>query len=43
MASRTVITIADRISTPRNADKIIIINDGVVAEGGYTTVVLHSL
>jgi ABC-type multidrug transport system fused ATPase/permease subunit len=42
MASRTVITIAHRLSTPRNADKIINIKDGVVAEGGYTRVVLLS-
>ena len=31
---RTVITIAHRLSTLRNADKILVINDGVVAEDG---------
>jgi ABC-type multidrug transport system fused ATPase/permease subunit len=34
VAGRTVITIAHRLSTLRNADKIIVINDGMVAEGG---------
>jgi ABC-type multidrug transport system fused ATPase/permease subunit len=34
MAGRTVITIAHRLSTLRNADKIIVIQDGVVAEHG---------
>jgi ABC-type multidrug transport system fused ATPase/permease subunit len=34
MEGRTVITIAHRLSTLRNADKIIVINDGVVAEDG---------
>jgi ABC-type multidrug transport system fused ATPase/permease subunit len=34
MAGRTVITIAHRLSTLRNADKIIVIKDGVVAEEG---------
>ena len=34
MKGRTVITIAHRLSTLRNADKIIVITDGVVAEGG---------
>ncbi len=34
MAGRTVITIAHRLSTLRNADKIIVIKDGVVAEDG---------
>jgi ABC-type multidrug transport system fused ATPase/permease subunit len=34
MAGRTVITIAHRLSTLRNADKIIVIRDGVVAEDG---------
>jgi ABC-type multidrug transport system fused ATPase/permease subunit len=34
MAGRTVITIAHRLSTLRNADKIIVIKDGVVAENG---------
>jgi ABC-type multidrug transport system fused ATPase/permease subunit len=31
---RTVITIAHRLSTLRHADKIIVIDDGVVAEMG---------
>jgi ABC-type multidrug transport system fused ATPase/permease subunit len=34
MKGRTVITIAHRLSTLRNADKIIVITDGVVAEDG---------
>jgi ABC-type multidrug transport system fused ATPase/permease subunit len=34
MAGRTVITIAHRLSTLRSADKIIVIQDGVVAEEG---------
>jgi ABC-type multidrug transport system fused ATPase/permease subunit len=34
MKGRTVITIAHRLSTLRNADKIVVINDGVVAEDG---------
>ena len=34
MQGRTVITIAHRLSTLRNADKIIVIKDGVVAEEG---------
>ncbi|MUL74962.1 ABC transporter ATP-binding protein [Mycolicibacterium sp. CBMA 226] len=34
MAGRTVITIAHRLSTLRDADKIIVIKDGVVAEDG---------
>jgi ABC-type multidrug transport system fused ATPase/permease subunit len=34
MKGRTVITIAHRLSTLRNADKIIVIKDGVVAEDG---------
>jgi subfamily B ATP-binding cassette protein MsbA len=34
MQGRTVITIAHRLSTLRNADKIIVIKDGVVAEDG---------
>ena len=34
MEGRTVITIAHRLSTLRNADKIIVINNGVVAEDG---------
>jgi ABC-type multidrug transport system fused ATPase/permease subunit len=34
MEGRTVITIAHRLSTLRNADKIIVIDDGVVAEDG---------
>jgi ABC-type multidrug transport system fused ATPase/permease subunit len=34
MAGRTVITIAHRLSTLRSADKIIVIQDGVVAEQG---------
>jgi ABC-type multidrug transport system fused ATPase/permease subunit len=34
MEGRTVITIAHRLSTLRNADKIIVIKDGVVAEDG---------
>jgi ABC-type multidrug transport system fused ATPase/permease subunit len=34
MAGRTVITIAHRLSTLRNADTIIVIKDGVVAENG---------
>jgi ABC-type multidrug transport system fused ATPase/permease subunit len=34
MEGRTVITIAHRLSTLRNADKIIVIKDGAVAEDG---------
>jgi subfamily B ATP-binding cassette protein MsbA len=34
MKGRTVITIAHRLTTLRNADKIIVVNDGVVAEDG---------
>lgn len=34
MAGRTVITIAHRLSTLRDADKIIVIKDGLVAEDG---------
>jgi subfamily B ATP-binding cassette protein MsbA len=34
MQGRTVITIAHRLSTLRNADKIIVIKDGVVVEDG---------
>jgi ABC-type multidrug transport system fused ATPase/permease subunit len=34
MKGRTVITIAHRLSTLRNADKIVVIKDGVVAEEG---------
>jgi ABC-type multidrug transport system fused ATPase/permease subunit len=34
MEGRTVITIAHRLSTLRNADKVIVVNDGVVAENG---------
>jgi subfamily B ATP-binding cassette protein MsbA len=34
MKGRTVITIAHRLSTLRNADKIIVVKDGVVAENG---------
>jgi subfamily B ATP-binding cassette protein MsbA len=34
MKGRTVITIAHRLSTLRNADKIIVVRDGVVAEDG---------
>ena len=34
MKGRTVITIAHRLSTLRSADKIIVVNDGVVAEDG---------
>jgi subfamily B ATP-binding cassette protein MsbA len=34
MAGRTVITIAHRLSTLRNADKIIVVKDGVIAEEG---------
>jgi subfamily B ATP-binding cassette protein MsbA len=34
MEGRTVITIAHRLSTLRDADKIIVIKDGVVAEDG---------
>jgi ABC-type multidrug transport system fused ATPase/permease subunit len=34
MDGRTVITITHRLSTLRNADKIIVLNDGVVAEDG---------
>jgi subfamily B ATP-binding cassette protein MsbA len=34
MAGRTVIAIAHRLSTLRNADKIIVIKDGAVAEDG---------
>ena len=34
MKGRTVITIAHRLSTLRNADKIIVVRDGVVTEDG---------
>ncbi len=34
MEGRTVITIAHRLSTLRNADKLIVVKDGVVAESG---------
>jgi subfamily B ATP-binding cassette protein MsbA len=34
MAGRTVITIAHRLSTLRNADRIIVVKNGVVAEQG---------
>jgi ABC-type multidrug transport system fused ATPase/permease subunit len=34
MKGRTVITIAHRLSTLRNADKIVVIKDGVVIENG---------
>jgi subfamily B ATP-binding cassette protein MsbA len=34
MEGRTVITIAHRLSTLRNADQILVIKDGVVAENG---------
>ena len=34
MAGRTVITIAHRLSTLRDADKIIVIGDGRVVEDG---------
>jgi ABC-type multidrug transport system fused ATPase/permease subunit len=34
MRGRTVITIAHRLSTLRNADRIIVVKDGVVAEEG---------
>jgi ABC-type multidrug transport system fused ATPase/permease subunit len=34
MKGRTVITITHRLSTLRNADKIIVIQHGVVAEDG---------
>jgi subfamily B ATP-binding cassette protein MsbA len=34
MQGRTVITIAHRLSTLRNADKLIVIKEGVVAESG---------
>ncbi len=34
MAGRTVITIAHRLSTLRNTDKIIVVKDGMVAEQG---------
>jgi subfamily B ATP-binding cassette protein MsbA len=34
MKGRTVITIAHRLTTIRDADQIIVISDGVVAESG---------
>jgi ABC-type multidrug transport system fused ATPase/permease subunit len=34
MKGRTVITIAHRLSTIRDADDIIVLKDGVVAENG---------
>jgi subfamily B ATP-binding cassette protein MsbA len=34
MAGRTVIAIAHRLSTLRNADRIVVVKDGVVAEDG---------
>jgi ABC-type multidrug transport system fused ATPase/permease subunit len=41
MAGRTVITIAHRLSTLRNADKIIVVKNGVVAEQGTREQLLH--
>ena len=34
MKNRTVIVIAHRLSTVQNADKIVVINDGRIAEEG---------
>ena len=34
MKNRTVIVIAHRLSTVQNADKIVVINDGEIAEMG---------
>ena len=34
MKNRTVIVIAHRLSTVQNADKIVVINDGKIAEEG---------
>ena len=34
MNGRTVIAVAHRLSTLRNANKIVVIKDGVVAENG---------
>jgi ABC-type multidrug transport system fused ATPase/permease subunit len=34
MKGHTIITIAHRLSTVRNADKIIVVDDGVVTEDG---------
>ena len=34
MKNRTVIVIAHRLSTIQNADKIVVINDGKIAEQG---------
>lgn len=34
MKGRTVITIAHRLSTIRNADNIVVLKDGIVAEQG---------
>jgi ABC-type multidrug transport system fused ATPase/permease subunit len=42
MKGRTVITIAHRLSTLRNADNIIVIKDGVVAEDGTHQQLLHN-
>jgi ABC-type multidrug transport system fused ATPase/permease subunit len=41
MAGRTVITIAHRLSTLRNADRIIVVKDGMVAEHGTHEQLLH--
>ena len=34
MKNRTVIVIAHRLSTIQNADKIVVVNDGKIAEEG---------
>ena len=34
MKGRTVITIAHRLSTIKNADNIVVLNDGQIAEAG---------
>jgi ABC-type multidrug transport system fused ATPase/permease subunit len=41
MAGRTVITIAHRLSTLRNANRIIVVKNGVVAEQGTHEQLLH--
>jgi subfamily B ATP-binding cassette protein MsbA len=40
MKDRTVIVIAHRLSTIQNADKIVVVNDGKIAEEGTHTELL---
>ncbi len=41
MKGRTVIAVALRLSTPRNANKIVVIKNGIVAENGTHQQLLH--